>query len=208
MRHVRVGWRDLAEGLGVRYVKCPSDEDVLSAARERARGWADCFENTINEPLTLDEREALAVEAEEIMRCHWSSGTVLPALLDVHSIVEATNSLCRRDPPSGRVFVSGDGLSSWSKDGVGIRFAIAPPIVLGYEVARINAGLDDDGAQVHNIGSQELLFLMSRVCGPVEIDLGGWEDELDDPVPNDVVRFVSRRRSRLRISGQKARAGA
>jgi hypothetical protein len=209
MRRIRLGWRDLAEGLGVRYLNCPSDEDVLRAARERARAWADCFEAAVHEPLAPEEREAIAAEAEDSARCHWSAEAVLPALLDVPPLVEAVNALCRCDPPSGRPFARGDGLLSWSEGGDGVRFAVASPIVLGYEAARLDAGLADDGVQLRDIGAPELIFVIRRACGPVELDLGGWEHEMDDPAPDAVARFVSRRRSRLsRVSGQIGAPGA
>jgi len=205
---IRAGWRDLAEGLRVAYANCPSDEDVLAAARHQARAWADRFERMREGSLSAEETSALEREAEDIVRCHWSPESVLPSLLDMSAVADAVNGLCRCAPPLPGRHWPGDGMLTWREEVGGVRFCVAPPLLRAYVAARRADDLPDDGMAFRDIGLTELLLTMRHACGPVVLDLAEWHWELDDPHPREVARFVSRRRSRTRLSGQRGDEGA
>lgn len=197
MKRIRIDWRQMAEGLCVSYANCPSDDDVLGMATSRARRWADGFMHGVRDALSDEEMDALEAESRDIVRCHWSPDTVLPALLDMPAIVGKVNRLCREaPPPDGRTLAHGDGLISWREEPGGVRFGVAPPLLRGYVAALHGLGRRDDGAQLRELGSDDLVLTMRRACGPVTLDLGGWELELAEPDPEEVFRYVSRRRSR------------
>lgn len=195
MRGILVSWRSLADGVGIRYANCPSDDELLIAAKERAREWARAFERVSRHALVRDDLVALEHEAVLVMRYHWSPEAVLPAMLELPLVVAAVNDFCRQAPLAKRCTRwTGDGVTSWSDSRRGVRFILGQPFLRAH---RIVVG---DDVPLRKVDAGGVAQVVGEATGPITLDMADWDDEMPKPNHYEIEKFVVRRRSR-RVSG-------